>query len=83
MLQVLLLKIEIISKNRLRHTSLEVSSAKGKGRPDFAKSSFRALGPAGCSGTPPMHSNVFVGVFDLRLEFTRPPVVASAAENQK
>ena len=39
--------------------------------------------PAGGSGTPPMHSNVFVGVFDLRLEFTRPPVVASAAENQK
>ena len=26
---------------------------------------------------------MFVGVFDLRLEFTRPPVVASAAENQK
>ena len=45
MLQVLLLKIEIISKNRLRHTSLEISSAKGKGRPDFAKSSFRALDP--------------------------------------
>ena len=45
MLQVLLLKIEIISKNRLRHTSLEVSSAKGKGRSDVAKSNFRALGP--------------------------------------
>ena len=44
-LLVLLLKIEIISKNRLRHTSLEVSSAKGKGRSDFAKSSFRALDP--------------------------------------
>ena len=45
MLQVLLLKIEIISKNRLRNTSLKVSSAKGKRRPDYAKSSFRALGP--------------------------------------
>ena len=30
-----------------------------------------------------MHSNVFVGVFDLRLEFTRPPVVTSFAEKQK
>ena len=39
--------------------------------------------PAGGSGTPPMHSNVFVSVFDLRLEFARAPVVASAAENEK
>ena len=38
---------------------------------------------AGGSGTPPNHSSVFVNVFDLRLEFTRAPVVASAAEFQK
>ena len=30
-----------------------------------------------------MHSNVFVSVFDMRLEFTRAPVVASAAEFQE
>ena len=37
---------------------------------------------AGGSGTPPMHSNVFVCVFGMRLEFSHAPMT-SAAEFQK
>ena len=35
------------------------------------------------SGTPPMRPSVFVSVFDMCLEFTRAPVMTSAAEFQE
>ena len=38
---------------------------------------------AGGSGTPPIHSNVFLSVFGMRLEFTRAPAMTSAAEFQE
>ena len=35
---------------------------------------------AGGSVTPPMHSNVFVGVFGMRSEFIHAPLMPSALE---
>ena len=62
-----------------------MASAKAKEGENTKKqfwSFWSRLTVQGQSGTPPIDSNVFVSVFDMRLEFTRAPLVASAAENQ-
>ena len=81
---MLLLKIEIIPKNRLtQHFTRSTALLKAKEGQILQNPVFEHWVAAGRSGTPPNHSSVFVDVFDLRLEFTRAPVVASAAENRK
>ena len=74
-------KSKLFQKTKLGHTAIEVSSAKGKEGPDFEKNTvFEIWVASGGSGTPPLHSNVFVGVFGMRLEFTPAPAMTSAAE---
>ena len=59
------------------------SLAKAKESPNTKNPGFELLVAAGGSGTPPIDSNVFVGVFDMCSKFICAPVMPSALEIQK
>ena len=87
---LLLLKIKNIRQFQSRHEPFDVrlcmASAKAK-EGENTKIQFWSfwsrLTVQGQSGTTPIDSNVFVSVFDMRLEFTRAPAMTSATEFQK
>ena len=81
---VLLLKIEIISQKsaatHLTRSKLSKALLRAKEGQILHNPVFELWVAAGGSVTPPMHSNVFVGVFGMRSEFIRAPLVPSALE---